>query len=262
MMTAKTHRTKDDTQNQERFGYVLSWLFFLLAAAVFLFGCYAAYQGIVTRPQANVMLVNSNLSSQRQQDVKNQLNNAVQGNFFTADLHHVKAQVADLDWVKSVKVSRQWPNGIAVDILPRHAVARFGSERLMSGDGKVFSGEDLRSAAYQSLPLLYGPKDKSAQMMRQYYQINQWFANTGLKLSELSLTEQMTWFLKFDNGLRVIVDKENSQAKLFRLSQLLTHQLAPVSKNIEAVDLRYRNGMAISWQNGQPINLKALLKSS
>ena len=55
----------------------------------------------------------------------------------------------------------------------------------------------------------------------------------------------MTWFMQFDSGLRVIVDQDQTMSKLQRLSYLAQSDLKPVWAKVSAIDLRYRNGLAI-----------------
>ena len=62
----------------------------------------------------------------------------------------------------------------------------------------------------------------------------------------------MTWLIRFDNGLRVIVDNENTAQKLLNLSQLLGNQLKNRRDDIQSVDLRYKNGFTIAWNMNQP----------
>ena len=86
-------------------------------------------------------------------------------------------------------------------------------------------------------------------MMRRYNEINQLFLPAGLRLKELYLTDRMTWFMQFDSGLRVIVDQDRMMSKLQRLSYLAQNDLKPVWSRISAIDLRYRNGLAVQWKN-------------
>ncbi len=73
-----------------------------------------------------------------------------------------------------------------------------------------------------------------------------------IRLKELYLTERMTWFMQFDSGLRIIVDKDQTMSKLQRLRHLAQSDLKPVWSKISAIDLRYRNGLAIQWKNSIP----------
>ena len=144
-------------------------------------------------------------------------------------------------------VSRAWPNAIRVRVMPRHAIARWGTERLLSDSGDVFS--EVTPKNNQNLPLLHGPISQSKMMMRRYNEINQLFQPVNLRLKELYLTERMTWFMQFDSGLRVIVDQDQTMSKLQRLSYLAQSDLKPVWAKVSAIDLRYRNGLAIQWKN-------------
>ena len=62
----------------------------------------------------------------------------------------------------------------------------------------------------------------------------------------------MTWLIRFDNGLRVIVDNEGTAQKLLNLSQLLGNQLSARRDNIQSIDLRYKNGFTIAWDIKDP----------
>src|SRR5690606_41930542 len=73
---------------------------------------------------------------------------------------------------------------------------------------------------HDALPILHGPSTHANTMMRRYNEINQLFLPQGIRLKVLYLTERMTWFMQFDSGLRVIVDKDQTMSKLQRLSQL------------------------------------------
>ena len=86
-------------------------------------------------------------------------------------------------------------------------------------------------------------------MVRRYIEINQLFLPANMRLKELYLTDRMTWFMQFDSGLRVIVDQEQMMSKLQRLSYLAQNDLKPTWDRVSAIDLRYRNGLAIQWKN-------------
>lgn len=110
--------------------------------------------------------------------------------------------------------------------MPRHAIARWGTGRLLSDGGDVFSEAEPR--LHPELPLLHGPVSQSKMMMRRYNEINQLFHPVNLRLKELYLTERMTWFMQFDSGLRIIVDQDQTMNKLQRLSHLAQSDLKPV----------------------------------
>lgn len=78
------------------------------------------------------------------------------------DLEGLRARVLALPWVKDARVSRQWPNGLIVDIVERtpHAVAR-RADRLMLVDVEGVDLEPVSAADAGGLLLLEGLPDPS-----------------------------------------------------------------------------------------------------
>ena len=226
-----------------------SWVVLALALLLCLAGVVAFIQNVQQAPIAQIRIEGA-LNPTEQSVLQQSLQPLVKDGYFTADLTKIRDGALKQSWVDRVTVSRHWPHGIVVRVIPRHPIARWGSGRLLSDQADVFS--EARPIDRRELPLLHGPMSQSHAMMQQYYQINQWFAPLGLKLRELHLTDRMTWFMTFDSGLRVIVDQEQTQAKLQRLIVLAQHGLQDAWLQIAAIDLRYRNGMALQWKSGRP----------
>lgn len=233
----------------ERVSMLGSWALVALAALVCVVAAWMMGSTIKNAPVAT-MYVAGDLTDMQQQQLYNVLNPVLKSSFYTIDLETLRDAALRLPWLDRVVVTRHWPNGVVVRATPRHPIARWGSGRLLSDSGNIFV-----EASYvdrRDLPLLHGPITHSKELMQQYRQINQWFAPLGMQLRELHLTDRMTWFMQFNNGIRVIVDQDQTLTKLQRLSQLGLTQLKPVWDNVVAVDLRYRNGMALQWKNAQP----------
>ena len=223
-----------------------SWLLMVVACIVLMAGLFGLYKVITDAKVANLQVVGTD-SAIENQLLMQQLAPAVTANYFTADLEKIRDQALQVSWVDRVVVSRAWPDGIKVRVMPRHAIARWGTRRLLSDDGDVFAEAVVKN--HPGLPMLHGPLSQSKVMMRRYNEINQLFVPSGLRLKELYLTERMTWFMQFDTGLRIIVDQDQTMSKLQRLSQLAQTDLKAVWPNIVAIDLRYRNGLSIQWKN-------------
>ncbi|MBF7688262.1 cell division protein FtsQ/DivIB [Acinetobacter rathckeae] len=227
------------------------WIILLFAACVLLVGIYSSYKMLNDARVANVEVVGTR-SVAEQQSLLQSIRPVVNKNYFTVDLEGIRDQALALPWVEQVVVSRAWPDEIKVRIIPRHAVARWGTGRLLSDSGIVF--KEVTVQDNQSLPLLHGPVSQAPFMMRRYHEINQLFRPYHLRLTELYLTERMTWFMQFDSGLRLIVDQDQTMSKLQHLSQLAGQDLQPVWSQISTVDLRYRNGLSIQWKGVPPVS--------
>ncbi|MGA8882879.1 MAG: cell division protein FtsQ/DivIB [Acinetobacter sp.] len=234
---------------KEKLAEAGGWLLLAVAAVVLAAGVFGFYR-VMTDAQIAALNVAGVRSDAERSQVLAHVSPAVTENYFTSDLRAIRDRALELSWVDRVVVSRAWPNAIRVRVMPRNAIARWGTGRLLSDSGEVFT--EVAPRNYQNLPLLHGPVSQSKMMMRRYNEINQLFLPAGIRLKELYLTERMTWFMQFDSGLRIIVDQDQTMSKLQRLSHLAHNDLKPVWPNIAAIDLRYRNGLAIQWKNAAP----------
>lgn len=234
---------------KEKIIHAGGWVMLVVAFCVLFLGIFGLYKVITDAKVATLEVVGVNSEIEKQQITKH-LSAVVKDNYFTSDLEAIRDRTLDVPWVDRVVVSRAWPNGIRVRVMPRHAIARWGTGRLLSDEGDIYTEAVVKN--YPNLPLLHGPLDQSKVMMRRYNEINQLFHPVNMRLKELYLTDRRTWFMQFDTGLRIIVDQDQTMSKLQRLSHLAQTDLKPVWSKVSAIDLRYRNGLAIQWKNSAP----------
>ncbi|TXJ09544.1 MAG: FtsQ-type POTRA domain-containing protein [Acinetobacter sp.] len=225
-----------------------SWLLLILACAALIFGVYALHKRMQQAEMAHLYIVGVPVAEQ--QKLAEVVQQEIQGSYFTIDLENIRDRALRPSWVDNVVISRAWPDSVVMRVTPKHAIARWGTGRLLSDDGLVFQPIQIGHTTH--LPLLHGPVSQSREMMSKYRDISQMFEPINLRLKELYLTERMTWFMQFDSGLRIIVDQDQTMSKLQRLQTLSKQDLQQVWSQIAAIDLRYRNGLAIQWKNGQP----------
>lgn len=226
------------------------WALLIIATLISLMGLYALYKVMTDARVAELNVVGT--SNIEQQQVMAYVKPTIQNNYFTSDLEKIRDRTLEISWVDRVVVSRAWPNAIRIRIIPKHAIARWGTGRLLSDNGDVFN--EAVPVKHQDLPLLHGPISQSQLMMRRYNEINQLFQPFNIHLKELYLTERMTWFMQFDSGLRIIVDQDQTMSKLQRFQRLFAHDLKPVSSQMMTADLRYRNGLSIQWKGQPPVS--------
>lgn len=236
--------------SKEKIVNVGGWLLLVIATLIAILGLYGLYKVITDARTAELDVVGV-ASKSEQQQVIGYVKPIIQKNYFTSDLEQIRDRTLGISWVDHVVISRAWPNAIRIRVIPRHAIARWGTGRLLSDNGDVFT--EATPQAHNNLPLLHGPTTQSQLMMRRYNEINQLFQPLNIHLKELYLTERMTWFMQFDSGLRVIVDQDQTMSKLQRLSQLAARDFKPVWAQMTTIDLRYRNGLAIQWKGSPPV---------
>ena len=221
-------------------------LLLVVTAIVFLWGVVKVGQQWLAKTPVASVKVDGELLHVDKRAMAAALAPVVNGNYFTVDLVGIHDVVSTSEWVDEVRVSRQWPDGIRVHIREKQPVAYWGQQGLISSRGELFA--PIQTERMEGLPVLFGPATKSMQVMEQYRAMNSILRGLGMTIVELELTERMSWFLRLDNGIRLVIDQVDTIEKLQRFAYLYERQLKPDAKNIATIDLRYRNGIAVGWK--------------
>lgn len=203
-------------------------------------------------PPAAIHVDTQSLSIAQHQALQQTMNQQKVSSFFTTDLQSLRDIAMGLAWVDEISVTRDWQRGIVITALPKQAVANFGTERLVDAKGAVFVPADSEELTKPHFATLQGEIIQAPVIMQQMQQINDWYVPLDMRVEDIILTPRMTWLVRFNNGLRVIVDNENTAQKLLNLSQLLNNQLADRRENMQSIDLRYKNGFTIAWKVNEP----------
>nr|WP_313090376.1 cell division protein FtsQ/DivIB [Moraxella sp. CTOTU48268] len=235
-----------DTTLPNRFHQLLPKLLMLGVVLLLLILAAFAINVFNKLPNAAISLQHKGLNTQQTLQLQQLLGEKADTNLLKANLQSYVAKLETVDWVGQADVRRDWQQGIVVNVVPRQAVAKFGSERLVDANGTVFKPADSNDLNNTSLMQLQGDSQNAVVMMQQIKQVSDWFMPLGMKIEEVIVTPRMAWLFRFDNGLRVLVDNDNTSEKLYRLSIMLQNQLKPQLKTLQTVDLRYKNGMAIT----------------
>ncbi|GAA0317777.1 cell division protein FtsQ/DivIB [Psychrobacter aestuarii] len=230
-------------------GHTIKYVFISALVLLLLLIVFMGTKRLQEAPPADVYIDASTLNTAQYQSLKQTVSHQQVGSFFNTDLQALRDVALRLSWVDEVSVSRDWQQGIVITALPKKAVAHFGTERLIDAKGAVFVPADGRELTNDSYATLQGESDKGPVIMQQMQQVNEWYEPLNMHVADIILTPRMTWVVRFDTGLRVIVDNESTAQKLIALRDALNHQLKDRRAEIQSVDLRYKNGFAIAWHS-------------
>lgn len=179
---------------------------------------------------------------------KNELENAVadkvSGGFFNIDLQQIKTAAQQLAWVDEVSVKRVWPDSLVMQIEEKVAIARWGEKRLVSAKGEIFLPP---GSMPKDLAVMHGPDGRVAEVVRRYKSEQQRFAGQQLEMAELKVNERGAWSIRFANGLKIAVGRDNVEPRLERLARYL-EAITGMKGMPKSIDLRYRHGMAVLWK--------------
>ncbi len=183
----------------------------------------------------------------------------LRGNFFTADLDSVRQAFESVPWVRRASVRREWPNHLIVALEEHEALGTWGDDegRLLSVKGELFTvnlAEAEEDAA--RLPQFDGPKGSEKEVLTHYLQLRQWLAPLKLVPETLTLSGRYAWSMKLNNGLGVELGREENGStlkdRIGRLVQAYPQLITLLQGEMESVDLRYPNGLALKSKNVNP----------
>ena len=84
--------------------------------------------------------------------------------------------------------------------------------------------------------------------MAAYHQMGRLLYRADLEVVRLALSERRTWEIQLSNGMAISIDRNRSLDKLRRFVTFYNSDLKQKNKLIEKIDLRYENGIAVSWK--------------
>ena len=201
---------------------------------------------------------------------------SIVGNFDERQLKSIKALLADIDiessevgqvrqalrelsWVRHANVRKTWPHAIEVEVLPERVIAYWNDSGFISSEGSVLYTEMLVGG---DLPHLYGPAGSELDVMEQFQQLSHMLNNYGFEIKVLTITESGSWSLETENGVEVLLGKEDLKARMQRFLTVST-RLAERGDAmfVERIDARYINGVAVHFEKKNQIKLAESNKS-
>lgn len=176
--------------------------------------------------------------------------------FFAIDLRRIRDRASALPWVASVQVRKRWPDLLQVDIREHRPYAHWGENRWLSRDGVIFDAP--QDPALEQLPHLVGPVRRVADVVALYRFAGTRFSAMDRTVAELRLSPRGSWSLILDDGTRIMIGHDDTEARLNRLLRALPQIIASNAAPIARADLRYTNGFALAFADVAPGGTTAL----
>jgi cell division protein FtsQ len=162
----------------------------------------------------------------------------------------VRQAFESVPWVRRATVRREWPDQLVVALEEHEALGTWGEDgRLLSTKGDVFTANLAEAEEDHELPAFSGPEGSEKEVLSRFGELKAWFAPAQLLPQALDLSSRYAWKVKLDNGMSVELGREQSRSMLKeRVDRLvgIWPQLANRVQNIETIDMRYQNGLALS----------------
>ena len=167
------------------------------------------------------------------------------GGFFSVDVDAVRRAALHLPWVASASVRRVWPDTLQVVVTEHKPLARWGTSALLNDQGMVFAPPV--DSFPPGLPQLAGPAGLQIAVMEQMARINVTLQPLRQQVQRLTLDERRAWSMTLNNGVELLLGREDVDARLQRYIAAFPSALELRVGQLVTVDLRYTNGFAARW---------------
>jgi cell division protein FtsQ len=165
--------------------------------------------------------------------------------WLSVDLGELREGVLDIGWLYEARVSREWPNSLVFELIEQEPTARWNDEYLLNPDGEPFAFAPLQTPA--GLPDLAGPVGSSEEVLDYYQALEQRFSRLPLALYQLRLEPRGAWRLQVNDDTWIMLGRRQHDIRLARLAASWQRELHRFTDAIRYIDLRYPNGVAVSW---------------
>jgi cell division protein FtsQ len=182
-----------------------------------------------------------------QQSIKNLLLPLVNKGFFLVDVDLVKETLMQFPWVSTASVKRIWPGQITIHIVEKVPVARWNDQSLLSSMGEIFNPE--KSTFPAELPQFIAPDGEQIHMLKYYSQLTRLLKPLHMKIVQFELSEAQSWDLIFDNGMKLNVGYKDILTRINHFVKVYPKIIGARANQVDYVDLRYSNGLAVHWKN-------------
>lgn len=223
----------------------LSKVITLMISCVLLYGSYLVFKQL-DQPITQVT-IEGEFKHLDHRELATLVNQQMGGGFITIDLKTLQKVLQQHPWVSQVSVQRQWPSYLQINVVEEVPIARWSEDAFLNRLGDKLTIDD--NSHLSNLPLLSAEFGSSSEVMKQYQRLAELLLPTGLKLSKLKLDRLGAWQVETNKGIQLIIGRNQVGEKIRRLVLVWESELHRQSDNIETIDLRYPNGLAVAWRD-------------
>lgn len=228
--------------NSRPYGIIIGLLLLVLVLGFLI----AAGMRTLSQQRVAAIDVDSSFSLLPAQRLAFQLNDLLGEKMLDVDLPAVTAELAELDWVRSVTVRRRWPNRIAVELWEHEVFARWGETETLTRRGEVLAYAPPPKAQ-GAWPRLVGPVGSAQEVLEAYVQQYEQMQALGETLMGLSKNSFDAWRADLASGSQIHYGRVMHKRQQ-RVSQIWP-VLARSDQAIASLDMRYNNGFAVQWRD-------------
>lgn len=182
-----------------------------------------------------------------QQSIQKILLPLVRKGFFLVDVDLIKEKLLQFPWISTASVKRVWPGEIIIQVTEKIPVARWNDQSLLSSNGEIYTPE--RKSFPSGLPIFIAPEGEQIHMLKYYAQLALLLKPLNIKMVRFELSDAQSWYVTFDNGMKLNVGYKDILTRISHFVKVYPKIIGERANQVDYVDLRYSNGLAIHWKN-------------
>jgi cell division protein FtsQ len=192
----------------------------------------------------NQIVVTVNGSQLSEESIRLMIRQNHPESFFELDVNRLHQEVEGLPWVYRASIRKRWPNSLMVYVVEEIASAKWNDDSLLNQFGDSFDA----TLDDPALPSLFGPGGSEQTALQGFRAMQSLLSGTGLRISELFLSERFAWNVRLNNGITLNLGRSEFVDRLQRFVDVYP-LLKQQDKQVDYVDLRYDTGMAVGWKD-------------
>ncbi len=181
-------------------------------------------------------------------ELANWIEPSIQNGMVSLSLSRLKQAMERHPWIAEANVSRRWPDNLLIEVVEEIPLARWGERGFLNSHGEPLAIED--NSRLQSLPMLKGEDGSERQLMIWLGRWGEILAQAELKITALEEDRAGRLRIQLKDAPSLLLGQGDYEQKLQRFVVVWRQQLQQQAANVEQVDLRYGNGLAVRWRNG------------
>ena len=186
------------------------------------------------------------------------------GNILLVDIAKAAEAAQSFSWVENATIRRKWPDTLEVQINTRKVQARWGDDEYLDQFGTPFT---MPIEVTQKLPMLSGPRSAAPEILEAYDSWKEPAKKVGLEIKSIKLSGRGSWEVLVSplgstgtleqvasdpEPIKVIMGSAEVKDRSNRFLKLYADIFRPVSEMVATVDLRYRDGVSVTWKGTPP----------
>jgi cell division protein FtsQ len=183
----------------------------------------------------------------KEQELAELVEAEIDGGFLSMNLNYLREQLQNHPWIHEVSVRREWPSTLKVEVIEEVPIARWGHKGFLNRLGERL--ELPENSSLKSLPIIESEFGTSKDMIKQYQIVSELLTPTRLKLAELQRDSVGAWQVDTVPGIKLVLGREQIVEKIRRFVVVWRSGLEQHMDKISSIDLRYPNGIAVSWKD-------------